>query len=124
MRTLNPRNAVLLDQKRSECADCHNSHRATDRNALEGVRGIRIDGSIAENTPGSVVQEYEICLRCHGDTYDRFIPPAPLRPPSGSNKRQEFSQASGSFQKLLADQIPGILRLPGLGQTRGLPIAL
>jgi len=97
VRTLNPRNAVLLDQKRSECADCHNSHRATDRNALEGVRGIRIDGSIAENTPGSVVQEYEICLRCHGDTYDRFIPPAPLRPPSGSNKRQEFSQASGSF---------------------------
>lgn len=95
--TLNPAEPVLLDRKHVECTDCHNPHRATAANPLEGVRGIHIDGTVADNPLGLVVKEYEVCFRCHGDTFDLFIPPAPVRPPSGSNKRFEFSPANAAY---------------------------
>ena len=97
VNTVNPAEPVLLDRKHVVCSDCHNPHRATPEKPLEGVRGIGIDGSVVQNNLGSTVEEYQVCLRCHGETFDRFIPPAPVRPPGGSDKSREFSPGSGSF---------------------------
>ena len=101
--TFTPAEPVLLDRNHVECADCHNPHRATRELPLDGAKGIRIDGTVASSTPGVAIEEYEVCLRCHGDTFDRFISPAPLRPPSGSNKRWEFFPGNASFHPVVTE---------------------
>ncbi len=121
--------------KHIECTDCHNPHRVTSNTSaslsgidrLAGMRGIRVDGTVMQSAANSgtsgtyrnMVEIPEVCFRCHGDTYDTFIPrydnypflrrqttgtvvtePGPLRttagnPASGSthgsNKRLEFN---------------------------------
>ncbi len=47
-----------------ECTDCRKPHQATSSNVLKGVTGTDLDGN-AVSTP----VEYEVCLNCHGDTY-------------------------------------------------------
>lgn len=95
--TFVPAEPVLLDRQHVECGDCHDPHRTRRDDPLEGARGIRLDGSVSKNLSGAPVEEYEICLRCHGDTFQQFMPPAPIRPPGASNKRREFSPGVGSF---------------------------
>lgn len=107
---LNPGNPAedptYTDQAHVECVDCHNPHRVTRFNRTEGVRGIGLDGSIIENVvndsmpldgqPSSM--QYPVCLRCHGDTYDRVLGIGML--PSGAmpaNKRIEFQTTNSSF---------------------------
>lgn len=79
-------------------------------NRTEGVKGIDLNGQIVTNVindpelPDGTQKQYQVCLRCHGDTFDSFIPqmywgssqlraiegePASLYT-SGSNKRVEF----------------------------------
>ncbi|HEY6910420.1 MAG TPA: cytochrome c3 family protein [Myxococcales bacterium] len=92
--------------KHVECADCHNPHQvqalpqlpSTDtRNVHTGMRGIAKDGSEVIDSASRPVQQWEICFRCHGDSYALTIPPAATRPPSGSNKRLEFQPTNRSF---------------------------
>ncbi len=70
--------AVVLDQNRhASCVDCHNAHSSKlmptgSFNAAPAVRpsqfgaaGVAADGS---SLTGTVVNQYENCLRCHGNS--------------------------------------------------------
>lgn len=90
---------VLNTVKHVECADCHNPHRvqALPGNVHEGSKGISLSGSVVIDDATTDLKQYEVCFRCHGDTFATFIPPAATRPPSGSNKRLEFQTTNGAF---------------------------
>ncbi|MFY9269564.1 MAG: cytochrome c3 family protein [Candidatus Manganitrophaceae bacterium] len=113
------------DTSHVECVDCHNMHRVTRRNRFEGMPGITIRGGIVARTLQSVEERrepyiYEICLRCHGNTFNNHVREAlftatvgtgkvvqargnnPINPAlgvnaHGSNKRKEFDPASLPF---------------------------
>ncbi len=101
---------ALNSRKHVECADCHNPHRvqALPGNVYEGMKGISLSGSVVVDDAATDLHQYELCLRCHGDTFATFIPPAPTRPPSGGNKRLEFQPTNDSFHP-----VPG----PGRNQS-------
>jgi predicted CXXCH cytochrome family protein len=97
---------TYTDQAHVECVDCHNPHRVTRSNRAEGVRGVALNGTIIENVVNDSVpvdgqpssMQYPVCLRCHGDTFDRVIGTGTL--PSGatpSNKRLEIQTTNSSF---------------------------
>lgn len=80
-----------------ECVDCHNPHAAnatggTLPGSLAGVRGVSIAGAAV----GAATREYEICLRCHGDSAGQ---PAPYttRQIAQVNKRLEFQTTNPSY---------------------------
>jgi predicted CXXCH cytochrome family protein len=95
----------IVQTRHVECGDCHNPHRAQVRASLPvasagprpasgplaGVRGVNLDN--AEVNPANF--EYEICLRCHGDSPNK---PAPLIPRqfNQANLRLEFD---GSYPR-------------------------
>lgn len=102
--------AVLNFKKHVECADCHNPHRVQGLpgNVHKGMKGISLSGSVVVDDAVVDLKQYEVCFRCHGDTFATFIPPAATRPPSGSNKRLEFQPTNGAFHP-----VPG----PGRNQS-------
>ncbi|MDH3276133.1 MAG: cytochrome c3 family protein, partial [Gammaproteobacteria bacterium] len=63
-----PVEPVVIDVRHVECADCHDPH-ATRAARSEGdtpanVRGVSLSGTEVR----MATQDYEICLRCHGDS--------------------------------------------------------
>jgi len=90
-----------------ECVDCHNPHRVNASNRTEGMRGIGLDGSEVANVVTAIQppadntandEMYPVCLRCHGDTYDRVLGIATLA--SGAqpgNKRLQFQRTNSAF---------------------------
>jgi len=74
-----------------ECVDCHNPHRARSDNKHAGATGVDIAGSAVG--PGTAnnrdVTEYEVCFKCHGDTYNNTRP-------GTSNKRLDFRPTNNS----------------------------
>lgn len=112
------------DTSHVECVDCHNMHRVTRRNRFEGMPGITIRSGIVASTLKSVDERrepyiYEVCLRCHGNTFNNHVREAlftavgtgkvvqargnnPVNPAfgvnaHGSNKRKEFDPTSVPF---------------------------
>lgn len=118
---------VLNPQKHVECADCHNPHQvqALPGNVHEGMKGVSISGATVVDNAGTDLQQYEICFRCHGDSFATMIPPAPTRPPSGSNKRLEFQPTNDAFHPVAgpgrnaSTYLNNVLDVPD-GQLRGL----
>jgi predicted CXXCH cytochrome family protein len=94
--------ARYTDQMHVECVDCHNPHRDTKANMLEGMRGISLTGAILSNVlndssaAGSSTQ-YAVCLRCHGDSYLTALPTTLASGLTPKNKRTEF-QSTNSAQ--------------------------
>jgi len=86
------------------CADCHNPHVITGRRArppyvsglLQGVRGVDRNGAEI----GSVVYEYEVCFRCHGD----FTPDLDYiyRVLDTTNTRLAFDPTNESYHPVVA----------------------
>ncbi len=101
---------VQNDRKHVECADCHNPHRvqALPGNVYEGMKGISLSGAVVVDDETTDLKQYELCFRCHGDTFFNFIPPNTTRPPGGSNKRLEFQPTNDSYHP-----VPG----PGRNQS-------
>lgn len=112
------------DTSHVECVDCHNMHRVTRRNRFEGMPGVTITSGIVAQTLHSVDERrepfiYEICLRCHGNTFNNHVREAlftalgtgktvmargnsPVNAglgvnAHGSNKRKEFDPTSVPF---------------------------
>ncbi|HET6923418.1 MAG TPA: cytochrome c3 family protein [Anaeromyxobacteraceae bacterium] len=87
---------ALNDRKHVECADCHNPHRvqALPGNVYEGMKGVSLSQAVVVDDAATDLHQYELCFRCHGDTFAIFIPPAATRPPGGGNKREEFQPAN------------------------------
>ncbi len=95
---------VLNDRKHVECADCHNPHRVQGLpgNVHEGMKGISLSGAVVVDDAAVDLRQFEVCLRCHGDSFATMIPPAPTRPPGGGNKRIEFQPTNDSFHPVAA----------------------
>lgn len=105
--------SVLNTSKHVECADCHNPHRVRavgtlgTGGVLEGMRGIDLAGAVVQDvTQDRNLAEYEVCFRCHGDTYATVIgttvqgdPPQldPSGPIPAGNKRTEFQPTNSAF---------------------------
>jgi predicted CXXCH cytochrome family protein len=87
------------------CVDCHDPHRAVPSQApsvapaaqsvLTGQWGISIDGQRVE----AVSFEYEVCLKCHGDSLNKPAAAgnAPRRRTDDLNLRRVFASTSPSF---------------------------
>ncbi len=82
--THDPAESVLLNQNRhATCADCHNAHSANQvitfplppaiRASQNGVAGISASDGITVVKPA--VNQYENCLRCHGNSTGKTTNP-------------------------------------------------
>ncbi|HEX4935516.1 MAG TPA: cytochrome c3 family protein, partial [Gemmatimonadaceae bacterium] len=94
--------ARYTDALHVECVDCHNPHRVTAANKLEGMRGISLSGGVIESvrndsSAAGASEQYAVCLRCHGDTYTSALPPVLASGLSASNKRAEFQPSNSSY---------------------------
>ncbi len=97
-------------QKHVECYDCHNPHAVKaggnspgiwdDGGRLKGIRYIMLDGTICDPvsstnpaactafTGGKTSVQpfiYELCFKCHGDSYASFVPDRPCSPACTDN---------------------------------------
>lgn len=89
---------VLLNNKHVECPDCHNPHRVRPGKLHDGMQGIDITGAGANDvTQERDLFEYEVCFRCHGDTYLTVIGSTTQSGIPASNKRQEFQTTNSAF---------------------------
>ncbi len=83
-----------------ECTDCHNPHASKTTpavpplasGALAGVKGVNATGAILN----SVMNEYELCFRCHGDSVARG-PARVERQIVQTNKRIQFDPINASY---------------------------
>lgn len=87
------------------CVDCHDPHAVASTPAtppmasarLRGVRGVDISGGLVT----SAVNEYEVCLTCHG-LADQTTAPAIVRQDNTRNIRLEISPSNPSYHPLAA----------------------
>ncbi len=91
-----PTEPAVSQSRHVECVDCHNPHAANELSgalpgSLKEVRGVSAAG--AEVGPATL--EYEICLRCHGDSPGQPAPPT-TRQIAQTNTRLEFDLANPS----------------------------
>lgn len=99
-----------------ECADCHNPHAAkslaatapTATGALAGVKGIDAAGTVVN----PLVNEYELCFRCHADSTNRG-PARITRQFVQTNTRLDFQATNASYHPVVATgkypTIPGLI---------------
>jgi hypothetical protein len=107
--TATPPEGALNYSKHVECPDCHNPHRTRPRNTggtggvYEGMRGIRLDGTVRDDTSAQDnVAQYEICFRCHGDSYASVTGTTVLGDPNAGliptgNKREQFQTTNSTY---------------------------
>jgi predicted CXXCH cytochrome family protein len=97
--------AINPPSRHVTCADCHNPHAskpapaatmASARNkvseSLAGVTGVNASGAVMKSSS----KEYELCLRCHGDSLARGQARV-NRQLAETNKRLQFNTANESF---------------------------
>ncbi|MFZ5445489.1 MAG: cytochrome c3 family protein [Myxococcota bacterium] len=92
-----PPEPVLNPSRHVECVDCHNPHQARrlPGNVHEGMRGISLSGAVVVDDATTDLKQYEVCFRCHGDTFSTFVF-------DGSNKRLEFQPTNDSYHPVAA----------------------
>jgi len=114
-----------VSNRHSECADCHNSHKAKGANAtqaadgtgwepsgkLAGVSGVSVVNGAAgsapaytflEGTTNLVTREYQLCLKCHSG-FTTLTSNAGLKPSQYAlDKGVEFNPANPSFHPVEA----------------------
>jgi predicted CXXCH cytochrome family protein len=117
-----PSEPAVVDVGHVECVDCHDTHEADPRidlpgpalvpraaaGPLDGARGVDLAGVEAD----PAVYEYEVCLRCHGDSPGK--PPAPTnRQFPLRNVRLEINGSMTSFHAVAVagtvnDHVPSL----------------
>jgi len=88
-----------------ECADCHNPHAAKSQTATvptasgyqAGVKGISASGTVVN----PLVNQYELCFRCHADSTARGTARVTRRVVQ-TNTRLEFQSSSLSYHPIEA----------------------
>jgi predicted CXXCH cytochrome family protein len=111
-----PVEVAVIPSRHVACADCHNPHQTnavagtttaptgfpTLPGAIKGVRGVSILGT--EVRPATY--EYEVCLRCHGDSTGKKPSAITRAIPAGlsgeNNVRKEFLATNASFHPVAA----------------------
>jgi len=92
-----PNENAVVNSRHVECFDCHDPHAAkagggNPAGPLTNVRGVTINGG--EIKP--INNEYQLCLRCHGDSSGK--PAAPTqRVFTETNVRLEFNTSKPSY---------------------------
>lgn len=120
-----PPEGSLNTSRHVECPDCHNPHRVTPRNKHDGMRGMQLDGGVADDvTQERDLFQYEICLRCHGDTVAQVVAnPLDGGTASGlppSDKRREFQVTNSAFHPVSGPGRNTSLNLASQLQAAGL----
>jgi hypothetical protein len=134
---------VLNNNRHATCVDCHNAHAAlattsfastTIRGSENGTVGVSATDGITEVNPA--VDQYEICLRCHGTSSGKQVLPvfgyAPLRAAPGGdplNLIPQFGTTARSSHPVM-NESKSPLPQPSLlkymlnldGRTQGRPI--
>jgi predicted CXXCH cytochrome family protein len=64
------RHPVDPSNSQLQCLDCHNPHKASDTNKIEGVTGTTVTGGLKTSN----VYVFELCLKCHTDKQEEFNP--------------------------------------------------
>lgn len=105
---------IPITSKHVECYDCHNPHAVKaptgalgdgDGGRVRGMKYVDINGTVQNPLTMGGAREpyiYEICFKCHGNTWDQvfsgsskvFPSETIYRPPGMSNKRLEFDPSS------------------------------
>ena len=118
-----PREQQVGGNPHVECADCHNPHAVTpqpvtDAYATIGATLAEVPGVTIAGAPIERAQhEYEVCLRCHGDS---FVPTrrGVARQSQTYNMRLKFSPGNPSFHPVVSaspsDETPSLV--PGLAR--------
>jgi predicted CXXCH cytochrome family protein len=87
------------------CVDCHNPHSSTAAAVSAPNAGGPISGTIGVNSSGAIVNpivnEYELCFRCHGDSLSRG-PAYVNRQYVQTNTRLAFNAGNASFHPVTA----------------------
>lgn len=92
-----------------ECVDCHNPHRVNYRTASAPAAAGVIEGvktqTLATGDFIVATTEYEICYKCHAESYNTFRSRAeslPQRQYGELNLRQRFSPGNQSYHPIVA----------------------
>ncbi len=131
---------VLQNNRHATCADCHNAHAANQvvtfnvppevRPSQRGVAGVAADG-----TPlvGAAVNQFETCLRCHGNSSGKqvlatygYLPSRAAFAGDPLNLLPQFNLSAMSVHPVMRDATGvrqhslrrGMLDLPGQSETR------
>ena len=121
--THDPTEPVIVNSRHVECADCHNPHAASSTGIPSGplakVRGVNMAG----NEVNPVTNEYQLCFRCHADSYNK-APALTTRVwdgTDGTNLRLEFSTSNTSYHPVLGiaanTNSPSLSGMPGLSAS-------
>lgn len=103
VRIHDPIEDAVVRERHVECEDCHDPHvgnLAQGRQVAESLgraRGVTITGA---EVPW-VNHEYEICLRCHGDSPGQ-APPSTYRLDPETNLRRKLSPGNPSYHPVAA----------------------
>lgn len=112
----------LMISTHVECQDCHNPHSANGMagsapgstpialpGSLSNVRGIDIGGTAVSQ----VTAEYQICLRCHGDSNSGTPAVRTPRVITQANTRLEFQTSNPSYHPIAgagrSSRVPSLL---------------
>ncbi len=119
--THEPREDPNTMSRHVTCVDCHNPHQATGTSGappavpgrMRGVRGLNIAGA----STGEAMQEYEICLKCHG-VRDQTTPGV-VRNDNTRNVRLKVSPSNPSYHPVATVGRNAIVSGFEPGYTRG-----
>ena len=107
-----PAEPAVIRDRHVECADCHDPH-ATQSSRSNGdvpfnVRGVNLSGI----ETAQATRNYEICLRCHGDSPNQ-VPSATPRQHDQENMRLKIQPDNPSFHPIAApgrsDDVPSLI---------------
>ncbi|MEO6143869.1 MAG: cytochrome c3 family protein, partial [Dermatophilaceae bacterium] len=118
-----------VSNRRTQCADCHNSHQANGTDSIEtpdgwtasgrlaGVSGVSVENGAAGTAPkytllsgldtnvvtaNLVTREYQLCFKCHSGS-TTLLPPIVGKPSKDAlDKGVEFNPANPSFHPVEA----------------------
>jgi predicted CXXCH cytochrome family protein len=94
-----PAESVIVESRHVECADCHDPHGTlAGRDAGDvpaNVRGVNLAGGEIDKA----LTDYEICLRCHGDSPNQPRARTP-RQHDQTNIRLEIQPSNPSFHPI------------------------
>lgn len=101
--THNPVETAIVNTRHVECVDCHNPHATSSTGIPSGplamVRGVNIAG----NEVNPVSNEFEVCFRCHADSFNKplALTPRVWDDADGNNIRFEFTTSNPSYHPVL-----------------------
>mgnify|MGYP001575329390 FL=1 len=97
--------AIPITTKHVECYDCHNPHAVKaptgvlgdgDGGRVQGMKFVDISGVVRDPATGfRQPYVYEICLKCHGNSFNTFIPDQAW--PSGGHTLRTTVLRGGTF---------------------------